>query len=188
MRVADWQRDLLPRDVIAAANLPGWRQTLTTCICPPTGESALALESRSHPAWRRVKFDELLAQQMALRDAKALLAKEHAAPVIATGLLSTLLRQRLPFRLTAPQKRRWRRLCMTWHAGQPMTRLPAGDVGSGKTVVAALAALAAVEAGQQVAFMAPTELLAEQHFNKLRHWLAELPVTITWLHRQPCGG
>ncbi|HQD66171.1 MAG TPA: ATP-dependent DNA helicase RecG, partial [Casimicrobium huifangae] len=144
-------------------------------------ESALALESRSHPAWRRVKFDELLAQQMALRDAKALLAKEHAAPVIATGLLSTLLRQRLPFRLTAPQEKALAEALHDMARGQPMTRLLQGDVGTGKTVVAALAALAAVEAGQQVAFMAPTELLAEQHFNKLRHWLAELPVTITWL-------
>ena len=181
LRVADWQRDLLPRDVIAAANLPGWRQTLTTLHLPANSESALALESRSHPAWRRVKFDELLAQQMALRDAKALLAKEHAAPVIATGLLSTLLRQRLPFRLTAPQEKALAEALHDMARGQPMTRLLQGDVGSGKTVVAALAALAAVEAGQQVAFMAPTELLAEQHFNKLRHWLAELPVTITWL-------
>ena len=181
LRVADWQRDLLPRDVIAAANLPGWRQTLTTLHLPANSESALALESRSHPAWRRVKFDELLAQQMALRDAKALLAKEHAAPVIATGLLSTLLRQRLPFRLTAPQEKALAEALHDMARGQPMTRLLQGDVGTGKTVVAALAALAAVEAGQQVAFMAPTELLAEQHFNKLRHWLAELPVTITWL-------
>ena len=181
LRVADWQRDLLPRDITATAGLPGWRETLATLHLPANSERASELENRSHPAWRRVKFDELLAQQMALRDAKALLAKEHAAPVRATGLLSTLLRQRLPFQLTAPQERALSETLADMARGQPMTRLLQGDVGSGKTVVAALAALAAVEAGQQVAFMAPTELLAEQHLNKLRYWLAELPVTITWL-------
>ena len=107
LRVADWQRDLLPRDVIAAANLPAGARPDHPCICPPTANrrwrwKAAAIRrgdgSNSTSYWRS-----------RWRDAKALLAKEHAAPVIATGLLSTLLRQRLPFRLTAPRKRRWRR-------------------------------------------------------------------------------
>ena len=138
--------------------------------------TALALETAAIPAGGASSSTNCWRSRWPC-ETKAL-AKEHAAPVIATGLLSTLLQQRLPFRLTAPRKRALAETLADMARGQPMTRLLQGR-GGGKTVVAALAALAAVEAGQQVAFMAPTELLAEQHFNKLRHWLAELPVTIT---------
>ncbi|MEO7253114.1 MAG: ATP-dependent DNA helicase RecG, partial [Casimicrobium sp.] len=126
-------------------------------------------------------FDELLAQQLSLRDAKSLRSEEAAPTLHPTGLITTLLRQRLPFKLTAPQERALSEALHDMQRGAPMTRLLQGDVGSGKTVVAALAALVAVEAGWQVAFMAPTELLAEQHFNKLSHWLSELPIKLTWL-------
>ncbi len=180
-KVREWQADLLPRALTEAQGLPGWREALQVLHEPPPDEPVAALETRSHPAWRRVKFDELLAQQLALRDAKALRAGERAPPIAGSGLISTLLRQRLPFRLTAPQERALGETLADLGRATPMTRLLQGDVGSGKTIVAALAALAAVEAGYQVAFMAPTELLAEQHFNKLSHWLAGLPVTITWL-------
>ncbi|MBL8308918.1 MAG: ATP-dependent DNA helicase RecG [Burkholderiales bacterium] len=180
-KVREWQADLLPPAVTVAQRLPTWQVALQVLHEPPPDASVAALESRSHPAWRRVKFDELLAQQLALRDAKALRAGETAPPIVGTGLISTLLRQRLPFRLTAPQERALAEAMADLARPAPMTRLLQGDVGSGKTIVAALAALAAVEAGYQVAFMAPTELLAEQHFNKLSHWLADLPVRITWL-------
>ena len=180
-KVAEWQRDLLPRSVTEAAGLPVWRAALDALHAPSNHEPIVPLETRSHPAWQRVKFDELLAQQLALRDAKSLLSHEHAPSLRPTGLISTLLRQRLPFKLTAPQERALSEALADMSRKIPMTRLLQGDVGSGKTVVAALAALAAVEAGWQVAFMAPTELLAEQHRNKLTHWLADLPITITWL-------
>ncbi len=180
-KVAEWQADLLPRAVIEFLKLPAWRDAVRILHEPAQSESPLLLETRAHPAWRRVKFDELLAQQMALRDAKALRAAESAPAITPTGLIGTLLRQRLPFKLTASQERALAETMADLTRETPMTRLLQGDVGSGKTVVAALAALAAIEAGYQVAFMAPTELLAEQHFNKLRHWLVDLPVTLTWL-------
>ena len=180
-KVADWQTDLLPRSITEALNLPAWRDAVSVLHEPAQSESPIALETRTHPAWQRIKFDELLAQQMALRDAKALRAGESAPAISPTGLIGGLLRQRLPFNLTAPQERSLTEMLADMARNTPMTRLLQGDVGSGKTVVAALAALTAIEAGYQVAFMAPTELLAEQHFNKLRHWLSDLPITLTWL-------
>ena len=180
-KVADWQADMLPRAMFEALGLPPWRSALDVLHSPSNVEPVIALETRTHPAWRRIKFDELLAQQLALRDAKSLRSEEAAPTLRATGLITTLLRQRLPFKLTAPQERALSEALHDMQQAAPMTRLLQGDVGSGKTVVAALAALVAVEAGWQVAFMAPTELLAEQHFNKLSHWLAELPIKLTWL-------
>ena len=180
-KVAEWQTDLLPRTITEALNLPAWCDAVRVLHEPAQSESPIALETRTHPAWQRIKFDELLAQQMALRDAKALRAGESAPAISPTGLIGGLLRQRLPFTLTAPQERSLTEVLVDMARNTPMTRLLQGDVGSGKTVVAALAALTAIEAGYQVAFMAPTELLAEQHFNKLRHWLADLPITMTWL-------
>ncbi len=180
-KVADWQTDMLPRAMTEALGLPPWRAALDVLHAPSNVEPVIALETRTHPAWRRIKFDELLAQQLALRDAKSLRSEEAAPKLQPTGLITTLLRQRLPFKLTTPQERALSEAVHDMQQGAPMTRLLQGDVGSGKTVVAALAALVAVEAGWQVAFMAPTELLAEQHFNKLSHWLAELPIKLTWL-------
>ncbi len=181
LKVAEWQVDFLPRTMTEALKLPAWSQAVRVLHEPAQSESPAALETRAHPAWQRIKFDELLAQQMALRDAK-LLREGESAPVIApAGHIGEQLRQRLPFKLTVPQERSLSEILVDLARTAPMTRLLQGDVGSGKTVVAALAALAAIEAGYQVAFMAPTELLAEQHFNKLRHWLADLPITITWL-------
>ena len=180
-KVMEWQADLLPRAVTEAFNLPAWRDAVRVLHEPAQSESPIALETRTHPAWQRIKFDELVAQQMALRDAKSLRAGESAPAIAPTGLIGGLLRQRLPFKLTVPQERSLAEVLVDMARATPMTRLLQGDVGSGKTVVAALAALSAIEAGYQVAFMAPTELLAEQHFNKLRHWLADLPITLTWL-------
>ena len=180
-KVAEWQTDLLPRAITEALHLPVWRDAVQVLHQPAQSEPPLALETRTHPAWQRIKFDELLAQQMALRDAKTLRAGESAPAISPTGLLGEQLRQRLPFTLTASQEQSLTEVLADMARATPMTRLLQGDVGSGKTVVAALAALIAIEAGYQVAFMAPTELLAEQHFNKLRHWLSDLPVTLTWL-------
>ena len=181
LKVAEWQTDLLPRAVTEALKLPPWSQAVRVLHEPVQSESPTALETRTHPAWQRIKFDELLAQQMALRDAKLLREGESAPAISPAGFIGERLRQRLLFKLTAPQERSLTEILLDMARTVPMTRLLQGDVGSGKTVVAALAALAAIEAGYQVAFMAPTELLAEQHFNKLRHWLADLPITITWL-------
>ncbi|MCK6405723.1 MAG: ATP-dependent DNA helicase RecG [Rhodocyclaceae bacterium] len=148
---------------------------------PPPGAPLGALQSREHPAWRRIKFDELLAQQLSLR--RAFLARrERGAPVLAaSGELGRQLRARLPFALTGAQQRVVAEIERDLAQPFPMQRLLQGDVGSGKTVVAALAACRAIEAGWQAAFMAPTEILAEQHYLKLKAWLEPLGVRVAWL-------
>jgi ATP-dependent DNA helicase RecG len=181
LKVREWQTDLLPESTRMSRQLLPWSETLTALHQPNDVSALISLESRMHPAWRRVKFDELLAQQLALRDAKALRASERAPKIKPTNLLTPLLKQRLPFSLTHAQERAVADALRDLTRETPMTRLLQGDVGSGKTIVAALTALACVESGYQVAFMAPTELLAEQHFRKLSHWLQDLPVKLTWL-------
>jgi ATP-dependent DNA helicase RecG len=98
-----------------------------------------------------------------------------------TGLLTRALLERIPFKLTRAQEKVWREISHDLKRGQPMHRLLQGDVGAGKTVVAALAALQAIESGRPVALMAPTEILAEQHYRKIVAWLEGLPVKVAWL-------
>jgi ATP-dependent DNA helicase RecG len=181
LKMRDVVAEQLPASILETQKLMAWDATLAVLHAPDASESAIELETRTHPAWRRIKFDELLAQQLALRDSKRLRAAESAPLIAPTGLISSHLLQRLPFKLTHAQERAVSETLADLKRDAPMTRLLQGDVGSGKTIVAALAALAAVEAGYQVAFMAPTELLAAQHFNKLSHWLHDLPVKLTWL-------
>ena len=142
----------------------------------PTPDVSLAeLEDHSHPAWQRLKAEELLAQQLSQLEARR--AREHLrAPVLrgAPGGLAEQLLAALPFQLTGAQRRVGEEIAHDLARAQPMHRLLQGDVGSGKTVVAALAACIAIDAGWQCALMAPTEILAEQHFAKLVDWLAPL--------------
>jgi ATP-dependent DNA helicase RecG len=138
-----------------------------------------ALQSRSHPAWRRIKFDELLAQQLSLR--RAYLARRRkGAPVLPPPAHSPeRLKAACRFALTGAQQRVAAEIAADLEQPYPMQRLLQGDVGCGKTIVAALAICQAIEAGYQAAFMAPTEILAEQHFLKLRAWLEPLGVEVT---------
>jgi ATP-dependent DNA helicase RecG len=148
---------------------------------PPPEIDAAALEARTHPAWRRMKFDELLGQQLSMRlHYRARRAQRAPALAPVDGLAGELLK-RLPFRLTRAQVRAWGEIERDLAAPHPMNRLLQGDVGSGKTIVAALAALRAVENGWQAAVMAPTEILAEQHHRKFAEWLAPLGVRVAWL-------
>ena len=140
-----------------------------------------ALDERTHPAWTRLKFDELVAQQLSLKAHRKARAAKRAPVLTGTGALTGALLARIPFRLTSAQERVWREISHDLKRATPMQRLLQGDVGSGKTIVAALAALQAVESGRQVAFMAPTEILAEQHYRKLAQWLEGLPVEVAWL-------
>lgn len=146
---------------------------------PDVSETALA--ERSHPAWIRMKFDELLAQQLSLKRAQ-LARRERSAPSLSRGgpLVERMLAQ-LPFQLTGAQKRVWAEISGDLTERHPMQRLLQGDVGSGKTIVAALAALQAIDNGYQAALMAPTEILADQHFRKLSQWIAALGVEVAWL-------
>ncbi len=157
----------------------------------PTPDVALAtLEDHSHPAWQRLKAEELLAQQLSQYEAKRERARLRA-PVLraqpmdsAQGLARQFLDQ-LPFGLTGAQQRVVAEILADMERRMPMHRLLQGDVGSGKTVVAALSAVACIEAGWQCALMAPTEILAEQHFGKLVGWLepllAPLGKRVAWL-------
>ncbi|MBY0266668.1 MAG: ATP-dependent DNA helicase RecG, partial [Burkholderiales bacterium] len=139
------------------------------------------LQERTHPAWRRMKFDELLAQQLSMR-VHYQRRRAAAAPVLKVkGQLVKALLKMLPFQLTAAQNRVLAQVRDDLGQSHPMQRLLQGDVGSGKTVVAALAALQCVENGYQAAVMAPTEILAEQHYRKFSEWLEPLGVKVAWL-------
>ena len=149
----------------------------------PTPDVSLAtLEDHSHPAWQRLKFEELLAQQLSQLQAKQERALQRAPrfTVQAGGLQERLLGA-LPFGLTGAQRRVVEEIALDLQREVPMHRLLQGDVGSGKTVVAALAAAVAMNEGWQCALMAPTEILAEQHFRKLVGWLEPLGVQVAWL-------
>ncbi len=164
----------------------------------PTPDVALAtLEDRSHPAWQRLKAEELLAQQLSQLQARRVRAAMRAPPLSGPGVpggsgdgaslagphcsLHDQLLERLPFRLTPAQQRVCAEIEADLQKNVPMHRLLQGDVGSGKTVVAALAAARCIDAGWQCALMAPTEILAEQHFRKLISWLEPLGITTAWL-------
>ena len=176
--------DTLPDLVIARRHLWKFGDAVRFLHAPPPRLSDLtqrALDARTHPAWTRLKFDELLAQQLSLKVSRRARA-EHRAPVLTgTGVLTAQLRERTGFKLTRAQERVVREIAHDLKRTTPMQRLLQGDVGSGKTVVAALAALQAIESGKQVAFMAPTEILAEQHYRKLKSWLDGLDIPIAWL-------
>jgi ATP-dependent DNA helicase RecG len=151
---------------------------------PPPRLNALtqhALDARTHPAWTRLKFDELLAQQLSLKAHRQARSLRRAPVLTGTGALTRKLLERVPFKLTRAQERVGREIAHDLKRASPMQRLLQGDVGSGKTIVAALAALQAIESGKQVAFMAPTEILVEQHYRKLALWLDGLGVRIAWL-------
>ncbi len=173
--------ELLPTELLPAG-LPTLRQALSLLHHPAPGMPLATLEDHSHPAWQRLKFEELLAQQLSqaqAQAARALLAAPALTPK-AGGLHAQLLAA-LPFALTGAQRRVVAEIDTDLALPRPMHRLLQGDVGSGKTVVAALAAARAMDVGWQCALMAPTEILAEQHFRKLVGWLQPLGVTVAWL-------
>jgi ATP-dependent DNA helicase RecG len=150
---------------------------------PPPDVALETLQDHSHPAWQRLKAEELLAQQLSqllARRSRATLAAPVLGSAPENGLHARLL-QALPFGLTDAQQRVTQEIAQDMARPVPMHRLLQGDVGSGKTVVAALAASICMDAGWQCALMAPTEILAEQHFRKLLGWLEPLGITTAWL-------
>ena len=173
--------ETLPPWTRAPRRLWGFAQAIHYLHEPPTDASQSALDERTHPAWSRLKFDELLAQQLSLKMHRRARARRRAPRLVGDGTLTKALYERLPFKLTRAQQRVIAEIRRDLARAEPMQRLLQGDVGSGKTVVAALAALQAIESGRQVAFMAPTEILAEQHYRKLAAWLEGLPVKMAWL-------
>ena len=173
--------DTLPATVRTPLGLAGFRDAVLYLHNPPPDAPQAALGGRHHPAWRRVKFDELLAQQLSMRLSHRRRRSAGAPALAPRGTLARRLIERLPFKLTLAQHKVLAEIRRDLAQPYPMQRLLQGDVGSGKTIVAALAALQCLENGYQVAVMAPTEILAEQHYRKLAGWFGGLGVEVAWL-------
>jgi len=173
--------ETLPNRVYQPLRLPDFKHSVLTLHNPPPDADLAQLENHASAEWRRLAFDELLAQQLSMRrhyakrrasDAPILKPSEHLVGKLLTDL---------PFALTKAQQKVVAEISRDLGQSHPMQRLLQGDVGSGKTIVATIAALQAIEAGWQAALMAPTEILAEQHYRKLNHWLGPLGIRIAWL-------
>lgn len=174
--------DLIPRTVTQSLGFPDLRSALKFLHHPPVGANEVSLMDRTDPAWERLKFDELVAQQIALRSSRVLKAHNRSPQILPkTTRVTERLLATLPFELTDAQKRVLEEIRNDLSRIIPTNRLIQGDVGSGKTVIAALSATLAIDAGFQVALMAPTEILAEQHYQKIRSWLEPAGVCIAWL-------
>ena len=173
--------DTLPDALIQQHGFPKFRDAVFFLHNPAPEVSQQDLQLRTHPAWRRMKFDELLAQQLSMRVHQQRRRGVGAPALRPRGTLVSRLLKDLPFTLTGAQQRTVAQIREDLAKPHPMQRLLQGDVGSGKTVVAALAALQCVENNYQVALMAPTEILAEQHFRKFSAWLAPLGIEVAWL-------
>lgn len=173
--------ETLPEALVKRYHLMDFESAVRILHHPPVAVAPSELEERTHPAWRRIKFDELLAQQLTLRRARLARRERSAPPLISGGQLVGRFLAGLPFQLTGAQERVWHEISADLEHDFPMQRLLQGDVGCGKTVIAALAALRTVDNGYQAALMAPTEILAEQHFRKLAETVEALGVRTTWL-------
>lgn len=178
---AHHDHELLPPDVLSELRLPAFSAAINMLHRPTPEVSLAALEAHDHPAWRRIKFEELLVQQISLRRAYNARRAKRAPLLKVRGDIARKLVDALPFVLTGAQRRAWNEIEQDLASPHPMQRLLQGDVGSGKTIVAALAMLQAVENGHQAALMAPTEILAEQHYLKLVAWLEPLGLEVAWL-------
>jgi len=174
--------DTLPPRLKSAYGVTGFADSVRLLHRPPPGIALAALADRTHEAWQRMKFDELLAQQLSMRFAYEKRRTRRAPALPAHGALLRHFVGNLPFTLTSAQTRAMQEVLHDLALATPMQRLLQGDVGSGKTIVAAIACLAAVDAGHQAAVMAPTEILSEQHWRKFGDWLAPLGIRLGWLH------
>lgn len=189
--LAEFLPKKLMTELLPSNDWPSLQSAITYLHQPPADANTQSLLERTHPAWRRVQFEELLAQQISLKRAHAIRRERHApsfnkvqsedknqtsAQSLEEGLLKVL-----PFKLTNAQDRVWSEISKDLSKPFPMNRLLQGDVGSGKTVVAALAAARVMDHGYQAAIMAPTEILAEQHYLKMKEWFEPLGVKIAWL-------
>ena len=172
--------EVLPAQIIEPS-WPSLRDAVKLLHAPPPEVNPSALTERDHAAWARIKFEELLAQQLSLTRAKLKRRAERAPVLTAQNDLLQQFVQQLPFKMTGAQSRAWVQIQGDMLSDNPMHRLLQGDVGSGKTVLAALAVAQCVAAGRQAAVMAPTEILAEQLFEKLHGWFTPLGVNVAWL-------
>ena len=174
-------KDWLPPELLADYQLPGITDAVKLVHSPPAGAPVHQLVEGRHPAQQRLVMEELLSHQLSLLQVREQIQAREALPLLPTGDLTERFLEELPFGLTGAQRQVMREIRQDLSQPIPMLRLVQGDVGSGKTVVAALAALQALGAGAQVALMAPTEILAEQHYNNFRGWLEPLGIQLAWL-------
>jgi len=180
-------RDWLPASILGDSCLPSLHEALLYVHRPPPYAPLEALESRRHPAQRRLAFEELLAHQLSLKLLRQRIQSDPGWPLAANDLLKHKLLAGLPFRMTKAQTRVLQEIEKDLGESKPMLRLVQGDVGCGKTLVAALAAARAVTAKRQVALMAPTELLADQHAQNFRRWFEPLGVPVALLTGRQTG-
>ncbi|MDI9246557.1 ATP-dependent DNA helicase RecG [Marinobacter sp. CHS3-4] len=173
--------DWLPPELMEQYQLPGITQAVELVHSPPASAPVHLLMEGRHPAQQRLVMEELLAHQLSLLQVRQQIQARDALPLLPNGDLPARFLEELPFRLTGAQKQVMSEIRQDLSQTVPMLRLVQGDVGSGKTVVAALAALQAIGAGAQVALMAPTEILAEQHYQNFRGWLEPLGIQLAWL-------
>jgi len=173
--------ETLPVSVYQNMRLPSFADSLRALHNPPPDADLQALENKASLHWRRLAFDELLAQQLSMRKHYARRRSVSAPQFSRSKLLVSALLKSLPFALTQAQQKVAVEIEQDLTQPHPMQRLLQGDVGSGKTIVACMAALQAIENNWQVALMAPTEILAEQHYRKMLTWLTPLNIQITWL-------
>ena len=176
-KIEEW----LPPAVLLELQLPTLAEALALVHQPPPHTSVELLAQGKHPAVRRLAFEELLAHHLSLKRLRTRVQTESAPAVAGAGRLMQRLLAQLPFQLTRAQQRVLDEILQDLRQGHPMQRLVQGDVGSGKTIVAACASLSAVESGLQVAVMAPTELLADQHLRNFSGWLEPLGITVVGL-------
>ena len=172
--------ETLPQDIYSKQT-PSFEASLQYLHNPPPNANLQALENRTNFEWQRLALDELISQQLSMRQHYAK-RRDLGAPILkaSTHLIPALL-STLPFGLTGAQQKVVKEISQDLGRPYPMQRLLQGDVGSGKTIVAMLASLQAIENGYQAAIMAPTEILAEQHYQKMLHWLAPLDIQVAWL-------
>lgn len=173
--------DTLPDALRNTLQLIPFEQAIRLLHNPPPDCDEYALMERTHPAWTRVKFDELLAQQLSMKRAQVARRQQGAPSLSMEGSLCRAFNAALPFALTGAQQRVLTEIRTDIAASFPMQRLLQGDVGSGKTIVAALAAVQAIDNGFQAVLMAPTEILAEQHFRKIAALIEPFGVQVVWL-------
>jgi ATP-dependent DNA helicase RecG len=173
--------ELLPESLLERLGLPCLRSALEFMHRPPVGASLEELASGRHPAQRRLAFEELLAHHLSLMELRRRSRRDPATPLPDPEGFEARLLASLPFQLTAAQQRVLREVDHDLRTPEPMARLVQGDVGCGKTVIAAAAAARAIGSGGQAAFMAPTELLAEQHARSLSAWFQPLGITVSLL-------
>ena len=178
---SDEALELLPASLRRRFKLASLRDALRYVHRPPPDADVDALLDGRHPAQKRLAFEELVAHNVSLKRLRAALKREPGPRIAGAGKRRAKLLAALPFELTGAQRRALAEIDRDLAAGPPMLRLVQGDVGSGKTVVGALAALSVVDAGHQAAVMAPTEVLAEQHLRNFARWLEPLGVEVVWL-------